>query len=55
MQSAAADLAAVSRALLGTDPSAETMDAVQKGLAGHEPTARFIAGMVIGSPDFQKR
>jgi uncharacterized protein (DUF1800 family) len=51
----AADAAVIARAILGSDPSAETMDAVGKGLAGHEPTARFIAGMVIGSPDFQKR
>ena len=49
------DPAAIARALLGTDPSPETTEAIQKGLEGHEPTPRYIAGMVIGSPDFQKR
>jgi uncharacterized protein (DUF1800 family) len=50
-----ADPAAIARALLGTEASPETMDAIEKGLAGHEPTARYLAGIVIGSPDFQKR
>jgi uncharacterized protein (DUF1800 family) len=50
-----AEPAAMARWLLSADPSPDTIDAIQKGLEGHEATARYIAGMVIGSPDFQKR
>jgi uncharacterized protein (DUF1800 family) len=50
-----AEAGAMARWLLSAEPSADAVEAIRKGLEGHEPTARFIAGMVIGSPDFQKR
>jgi uncharacterized protein (DUF1800 family) len=47
--------AAIARELLGTEPSPQTLEAIQKGVEGKEPTPRYIAGLVMGSPDFQKR
>jgi len=49
------DAAAIARELLFNDPSPQTLEAIQKGIEGKQPTPRFIAGLVIGSPDFQKR
>jgi uncharacterized protein (DUF1800 family) len=49
------DAAAITRELLGAGASPQTREAIEKGLEGKEPTARFIAGLVMGSPDFQKR
>ena len=50
--------AAIARELLGANASPQTLEAIQKSIEGNEsnaPTPRFIAGLVIGSPDFQKR
>jgi len=49
------DAAAIARELLGRDPSAQTLAAIDKGLEGKEPSARMLAGLVISSPDFQRR
>jgi uncharacterized protein (DUF1800 family) len=49
------DADAITRELLGAEASPQTREAIQKGLEGKEPTSRYIAGLVIGSPDFQKR
>ena len=49
------DAAAIARELLGREPSAQTMEAIQKGLEGKEPSPRLVAGLVISSPDFQRR
>jgi uncharacterized protein (DUF1800 family) len=49
------DVAGIARDILSSDPSPQTKDALQKGFEGKEPTSRVIAGLVIGSPDFQKR
>ncbi len=46
---------AISREILGGDASPAIRDAMQKAFEGAGPTARFIAGLVMGSPDFQKR
>ncbi len=45
----------IARELLGRDPSAETGAALEAGLAGENLTPPFIASLVIGSPDFQRR
>jgi uncharacterized protein (DUF1800 family) len=49
------DAAAIARELLSAEASAQTREAIEKGLENKEPTPRFIAGLVMGSPDFQKR
>jgi len=49
------DAAAIARDLLGRDPSAQTLDAIDKGSAGKETSPRLLAGLVISSPDFQRR
>ncbi|MBV8843116.1 MAG: DUF1800 domain-containing protein [Bryobacterales bacterium] len=49
------DADSIARELLGREASAETREAMQKGLEGKEPTARLLAGLAISSPDFQRR
>jgi uncharacterized protein (DUF1800 family) len=49
------DAAAMARELLGREPSAQTLEAIQKGVEGKEPSPRLLAGLVISSPDFQRR
>lgn len=51
----AADPQAAARALLHTDPSASTRTTLEKGLEGKPPTPALLAGLVLGSPDFQRR
>jgi uncharacterized protein (DUF1800 family) len=52
---AANDRAAIARDLLGRDASPQTLAAIDKGLEGKEQTPPFIASLVLGSPDFQRR
>jgi hypothetical protein len=49
------DYAAIARDLLGRDASQQTQPAIEKGLAGKEPTPPFIASLVLSSPEFQRR
>ena len=49
------DRAAIARDLLGRDVSPQTLAAMEKGLEGKEQTPPFIASLVLGSPDFQRR
>jgi uncharacterized protein (DUF1800 family) len=49
------DTAAIAHALLGRDPSAQTLDAIEKGVEGKERSPRVLAGLVMSSPDFQRR
>jgi uncharacterized protein (DUF1800 family) len=49
------DRAAIARDLLGRDVSLQTLSAIEKGLEGKEQTPPFIASLVLGSPDFQRR
>jgi uncharacterized protein (DUF1800 family) len=49
------DAAAIAREVLGRDASAQTLEALAKGLEGKEPTARMVASLVLSSPDFQRR
>ena len=49
------DYPAIARELLGHDASGQTQAALEKGLEGKEQTPLFIASMVLGSPDFQRR
>ncbi len=49
------DAAAIARDLLEREPSAQTLDAVEQGLQGKQPSPRLLAGLIISSPDFQRR
>jgi uncharacterized protein (DUF1800 family) len=49
------DQSAIARELLGHDASPETQAAIEKGLEGKDLTPPFIASLVLGSPDFQRR
>ena len=49
------DQLAIARDLLGREASAQTQAAIEKGLEGKSPTPPFIASLVLGSPDFQRR
>ena len=46
---------AIARTLLGRDASPQTQAAIDKGLDGKGKTPPFIASLVLGSPDFQRR
>ena len=41
--------------ILGRDASSQTQTAIEKGLEGKDETPPFIASLVLGSPDFQRR
>ena len=49
------DEPAIARDLLGRDASPQTQAALEKGLEGKDRTPPFIASLVLGSPDFQRR
>jgi uncharacterized protein (DUF1800 family) len=49
------DQLAIARDLLGREASSQTQAAIEKGLEGKAPTPPFIASLVLGSPDFQRR
>jgi uncharacterized protein (DUF1800 family) len=48
------DSNALAKRLLAGEPSAQTKQAIEKGLA-EKKDAAVIAGLVLGSPDFQRR
>jgi uncharacterized protein (DUF1800 family) len=47
--------ATVGRQLLFHDPTKQTLDSIEKALSQKEPTPEMVAGLVLGSPDFQRR
>jgi uncharacterized protein (DUF1800 family) len=49
------DAAAIARDVLGRDASPQTQAALEKGVEGKDLTPPFIASLVLGSPDFQRR
>jgi hypothetical protein len=49
------DPAAVARQVLFHEPAQQTLDSIEKALAQREPTPVLIAGLVLGSPEFQRR
>jgi uncharacterized protein (DUF1800 family) len=49
------DSPAIARTLLGRDASAQTLAALQQGLGDKPSSPLFIASLVLGSPDFQRR
>lgn len=53
------DAPAIAHALLGRDPSPETLAAIEQGASGQgsakDLTPPFLASMVLSSPDFQRR
>lgn len=49
------DETAIARALLGREPSKQTMDAIGSGLAGKDSSPAVVASLVLGSPDFERR
>ena len=49
------DPAAIARQVLFHEPAQQTLDSIQKALAQKEPTREMVVGLVLGSPDFQRR
>jgi uncharacterized protein (DUF1800 family) len=49
------DADSIARDVLGRDASGQTQEAIAKGLDGNSPTPRQLAGLVLSSPDFQRR
>ncbi|HEY6346847.1 MAG TPA: DUF1800 domain-containing protein [Bryobacteraceae bacterium] len=49
------DEAVIVRDILGRDASPETQAAMEKGLEDKQASARLLVGLVISSPDFQRR
>jgi uncharacterized protein (DUF1800 family) len=49
------DPATIAHDLLHRDPSPETMGAIAKGLEGKQPKPETVVGLVISSPEFQRR
>ncbi|HEY4361219.1 MAG TPA: DUF1800 family protein [Bryobacteraceae bacterium] len=49
------DEPSIARDLLGRDPSPQTQAALEAGLGGKDKAPPFIASLVLGSPDFQRR
>ena len=49
------DPASAARQVLFHDPTQPTLDSIKKALAQKDPTPEMVAGLVLGSPDFQRR
>jgi uncharacterized protein (DUF1800 family) len=49
------DNASIAKALLGREPSRQTMEAIAAGLEGKNASPAVVASLVLGSPDFQRR
>ncbi|MGA3240235.1 MAG: DUF1800 domain-containing protein [Bryobacteraceae bacterium] len=49
------DASAIARDLLGHDPSAQTLNAIETGLQGKDPAPSLIASLILSSPDFERR
>jgi uncharacterized protein (DUF1800 family) len=49
------DAVAISRELLHREPSPQTLAAIERGVQGRQPAPGLIAGLVISSPEFQRR
>ena len=49
------DNASIAKALLGHDPSRQTLEALAAGLEGKNPSPAVVASLVLGSPDFERR
>ena len=56
-ENAQKDPLGVARALLARDPSEQTKGAIEKSLNGARPgqIPSLVAGLTLGSPEFQKR
>jgi uncharacterized protein (DUF1800 family) len=51
----AMDNASIAKALLGHEPSKQTLDALAAGLEGKNASPAVVASLVLGSPDFERR
>ena len=49
------DTAAAARQVLFHEPAKQTLDSIQRALEQKEPAPGLVAGLVLGSPDFQRR
>jgi uncharacterized protein (DUF1800 family) len=49
------DVAATGRQILFREPAKQTLESIQRALEQKEPTPGLVAGLVLGSPDFQRR
>jgi uncharacterized protein (DUF1800 family) len=51
----AMDVSAIARDLLGHEPSAQTLNAIETGLQGKDAAPSLIASLILSSPDFERR
>jgi uncharacterized protein (DUF1800 family) len=49
------DAPAIAHDLLGRDPSEQTLSAIERGMEGKPAEPQPIVGLVISSPEFQRR
>jgi uncharacterized protein (DUF1800 family) len=49
------DVAATGRQVLFHEPAKQTLDSIDKALTQRDATPGLVAGLVLGSPDFQRR
>jgi len=49
------NVAATGRQVLFHEPSKQTLDSIGKALTQRDPSPGLVAGLVLGSPDFQRR
>jgi uncharacterized protein (DUF1800 family) len=49
------DTTAIARSVLGRDPSASTVQELRDGIVTEAVTPAFIAGLILGSPEFQRK
>jgi uncharacterized protein (DUF1800 family) len=49
------DVAATGRQVLFREPAKQTLESIQRALEQKDPTPGLVAGLVLGSPDFQRR
>jgi uncharacterized protein (DUF1800 family) len=49
------DASAIALDLLGHDPSAQTLHAIETGLQGKDAAPSLIASLILSSPDFERR
>jgi uncharacterized protein (DUF1800 family) len=49
------DASSIARDLLGREPSAQTLNAIETGLQGKSPAPSLVASLILSSPDFERR
>jgi hypothetical protein len=49
------NVASSGRQILFREPAKQTLESIQRALEQKEPMPGLVAGLVLGSPDFQRR